>query len=176
MINGSKVIVCHKSLADTLDDYTWQTDPELAYLTATRTLTTGFIKYLLSYTNQLRHRRPIKYQFAIKTHNGKHIGNCAYYGINKTKGEAEIGIIIGDRHYWDRGYGTDAVSSLVDYIFSQLNLNRIHLKTLYSNKRAQRCFDKCGFSVYGNKISGGHSFIFMELHRSQWQQSRNKNR
>ena len=173
MINGNKVTVCHKSLTDAVDDYIWQTDPELAHLTATQTLTTGFMEYLLGYSKQLRHCQPIKYQFAIKTRDGKHIGNCAYYGIDKTKGEAEIGIIIGDRHYWDRGYGTDAVNSLVDYIFSQLDLNRIHLKTLVSNKRAQRCFDKCGFRVYGNKISGGHSFILMELHRSHWQQINN---
>jgi len=175
MINGSKVIVCHKSLVDASDDYAWQTDSELAHLTATQPLTTDFLDYLLQYASQLRNRRPIKHQFAVKTRNGKHIGNCAYYNINKTKGEAEIGIIIGDRHYWDRGYGTDAVSSLVSHVFKQTNLSRIHLKTLESNKRAQRCFSKCGFAIYGHVIINGHSYILMEIHISHWQQNRNKN-
>jgi RimJ/RimL family protein N-acetyltransferase len=173
MADGSKVVVCPKSLVDALDDYAWQTDPELAELTANRTLTIGFIEYLIDYAKQLRQYQP---QFAIKTCDGKHIGNCAYFGINKTKGEAEIGIVIGDRHYWDRGYGTDAVKALADYIFSQLGFKRIHLKTLASNKRAQRCFGKCGFRVYGNKNSGAHSFLLMEMHRDWWRQSRNNNK
>lgn len=175
MINGSKVIVCHKSLADAPDDYAWQTDPELAHLTATQPLTTSFPDYLLNYASQLRNRQPVKHQFAIKTPDGKHIGNCAYYGINDNKGEVEIGIMIGNRKYWDKGYGTDAVTTLINHIFLKTSLGRIYLKTLDSNKRAQQCFNKCGFTPCGRLVKDGHSFILMELHRSQWYRQQTKN-
>ena len=170
MINGSKVIVCHKGLADAPDDYAWQTDPELACLTDTQPLATSFPDYLLNYASQLRNRQPIRHQFAIKTTDDNHIGNCAYYGINDSKGEVEIGIMIGNRNYWDKGYGSDAVTTLINYIFLNTELNRIHLKTLDCNKRAQRCFNKCGFTRYGSLFRDGHSFVLMELYRSQWQQ------
>jgi RimJ/RimL family protein N-acetyltransferase len=174
MINGSKVIMCHKSLADTPDDYAWQTDLELAHLTAMQPLTTSFTDYLLDYASQLRNQQPIKHQFAIKTRNGKHIGNCAYYGTNDNNGEVEIGIMIGNRSYWDRGYGTDAVTSLIKHVFLNTNFNRIHLKTLDTNKRAQKCFARCGFITCGSLIKDGYSFILMELYRNQWQMNKDK--
>ena len=97
-----------------------------------------------------------------------HIGNCTYYGIDRTKGEAELGIMIGNRDYWDKGYGTDAVTTLVDYILRRTKLNRIYLKTLVSNTRAQKCFKKCGFTLYGHLNRDGYNFVLMELHRKQW--------
>ncbi|UCE97319.1 MAG: GNAT family N-acetyltransferase [Dehalococcoidia bacterium] len=136
MTKEGKVILNYKSMTDAPNDYSWQTDAELAYLMATNTLTIGFTDYLSEYSSQLHHRIPQKSQFAIKTIDGRHIGNCACYGINSEKSEAEIGIIIGKRHYWDQGYGTNAVISLVKYVFNHTNSIRIHLKTLEFNKRA----------------------------------------
>ncbi len=167
MIEEGKVILGCKSLADAPNDYSWQTDAELAYLTATNPLTLGFADYLSKYANQLRYDNTQKHQFAIKTIDGRHIGNCGCYGINNEESEAEIGIIIGDRHYWDRGYGTNAVISLIKYVFSHTTSIRIHLKTLESNKRAQRCFFKCGFTICGSIINNGDNFILMELLRDR---------
>jgi len=171
MIKDSKSILCQKSLADAPNDYVWQKDPELAHLTATIPLTSSFSAYLLEYTKQLRNEQPEKYQFAIKTQEGRHIGNCACYGINNKRSEAEIGIMIGDRNYWDKGYGAKAINSLIDFVFNRIDPKRIHLKTLESNKRAQNCFFKCGFSVFGSFMNNGNNFILMEIHRSQWLQN-----
>jgi len=167
MIIGSKIILRDKRLTDAPDDYTWQTDPELAHLDAAPLLTTTFQEYLSDYTYQLRYLPSTRHQFAIDTLDGKHIGNCVYYGVNKIKGEAELGIMIGNRDCWDKGYGTDAVTTLVSYIFHQTNLKRIHLKTLDSNSRARKCFQKCGFTQYGHLNKDGFSFVLMELHRKQ---------
>jgi RimJ/RimL family protein N-acetyltransferase len=175
MITGSKVRLCRKRLVNATNDYAWKTDPALAQLDASPPLTITFTEYLLSYASELRYAKPTKHEFAIETMDGEYIGNCAYYDIDKTKGEAEIGIMIGNRQYWDRGYGSDAVKALVSHVFSQVKLRRIHLKTLDSNKRAQKCFHKCGFTTCGHMVNNGHSFVLMELHRKQWQQNRDKN-
>lgn len=170
MINSSKVRLCRKRLADAPNDYAWKTDPELTRLDAAPLLAVSFVEYLPSYTAELNSRQPPKHQFAIKTLDGKHIGNCAYYDINEVKREAEIGILIGDRDYWDKGYGSDAVNALVSDIFRQTKLKRIYLKTLRSNGRAQGCFSKCGFTVCGHFVKGKYSFLLMELHRERWPQ------
>ena len=169
MIIGSKVILRGKKLADAPDDYAWQTDPELAHLDAVPLPTTTFPEYLSDYTSQLRYPPSTRNQFAIDTPNGKHIGNCVYYGINKTKSEAELGIMIGNRNCWDKGYGTDAVTTLVSHIFHRTNLKRIWLETLDSNLRAQKCFRKCGFTPYGHQAKDGFCFTLMEIHRKQWE-------
>ena len=158
-----------KRLADALDDYIWRTDPELARLDTTPLLTTTFSRYLSDYAYELRYPS-IRHWFAVETPEGKHIGNCSYYSIDETKGEAELGIMIGNRDYWDKGYGADTVTTLVRYIFHQTNLKRIYLKTLDSNLRAQKCFKKCGFTPYGHLVRDGFSFTLMEINRKQWQE------
>lgn len=170
MITGSKIRLRDKRLADALDDYIWQTDPELAQLDAAPLLTTTFPQYLSDHTDELSYSSLTRRRFAIETLGSKHIGNCTYYSIDETKGEAELGIMIGNRDYWDKGYGADTVTTLVNYIFRQANLKRIYLKTLESNSRAQKCFKKCGFSPYGRLSRDGFSFILMELNRKQWQE------
>lgn len=168
MIIGNKIRLRKKSLADAWDDYTWQTDPELAQLDASTILVITFAQYLLDYASELRCPTSIRQQFAVETLAGKHIGNCVYYGINETRSEAELGIMIGNRGYWDKGYGTDAVTTLVNYIFRQTKLKRIYLKTLDSNKRAQKCFKNCGFIPCGPMVRDGFCFELMEIRREQW--------
>jgi RimJ/RimL family protein N-acetyltransferase len=170
MIIGSKVILRDKRLADVQDDYTWQTDPELAQLDAVPLLATTFSQYLADYVSELRYSSLTRYRFAIETLDGQHIGNCTYYGISEANGEAELGIMIGNRDYWDKGYGADAVTTLLSYIFRRTNLKRIYLKTLDSNHRAQRCFQKCGFIPYGHLTKDGFSFVLMEIHCKQWKE------
>lgn len=169
MIAGEKTLLRNKRVADARDDYTWQTDLELARLDASPQLTASFTRYLLDFAWELRFPSSSRQRFAIETRDGIHIGNCSYYNINKGAGEAELGIMIGRRDYWSQGYGTDATSTLVNHIFGQTGLDRIYLKTLESNTRAQRCFTKCGFTLCGNAARDGYSFLLMELCRENWQ-------
>jgi len=172
MIIGNKIRLRNKRLADARDDYTWQTDPELARLDAVPLLNVTFAQYLSDYANQLRYPSSIRHQFAVETLEGKHIGNCVYYDINETKSEAQLGIMIGNSDYWDKGYGADAVATLVNYIFCQTSLRRIYLKTLDWNGRAQKCFKKCSFTPYGHLAKDGFRFVFMEIYREQWEERR----
>ncbi|MFC2008356.1 GNAT family N-acetyltransferase [Chloroflexota bacterium] len=176
MINSTKIGLRNKKLSDARNDYTWQADLELARLDAALPLTVSFTQYLLDYTWELQSSSLTSYRFAIETLDGEHIGNCSYHNINETKGEAELGIMLGNRDYWDKGYGTDAINTLVNYIFQHTNLNRIYLKTLDSNARAQKCFRKCGFTPYGHMARDGYDFVLMEIPRKQWQQqAKNRN-
>ena len=170
MIAGSKVILREKSSVDAWNDYAWETDPELSQLDAAKPITITFSRYLADYADELSYSPPTSRQFAIETLDGKHIGNCSYYNISESKGEAELGIMIGNRNYWNKGYGTDVVTTLVNDIFRRTELNRIYLKTLESNSRAQQCFQKCGFTPYSHRDKDGFSFTLMEIHRQQWQE------
>ena len=174
MIIGNKIRLREKRLADALNDYTWKTDHELARLDAAPQLTMAFSQYLSDYASELRYSFSTRHPFAVEVLDGKHIGNCVYYGVDKTKGEAELGVMIGNRDYWDKGYGADAVTTLVSYIFGQTNLNRIYLKTLDWNIRAQKCFQKCGFTPYGRMVRDGFNFVLMEIHRKQWEEHKIK--
>ena len=169
-ITGKKTILRDKCLDDAHDDYRWETDPELAELDATRPVKTSFFRYRLDFADELRLPVSTSRRFAVDTLDGKHIGNCAYYNINERHHETELGIMIGERDYWDKGYGEDVVATLVDHIFGETRLDRVYLKTLANNYRAQTCFKRAGFKPYVRMIRDGYDFLFMEIRRREWKQ------
>ncbi len=166
MIRGQKVVLREKRLDDAWQDYAWKIDPELARLDATLPLEVPFKTYLATYAEELDRRADTRGRvFAIETLDGKHIGNCCYYNVERARKEAEVGIVIGDPAYWDGGYGTDAVRTLLDHTFLQLGLKKVYLHTLVWNIRAQKCFRKCGFSECGRVVRSGYDFVLMEMKR-----------
>ena len=168
MIIGQKVILREKKLADAWNDYNWETDPELAQLDASPVLAITFSRYLSDYANELHYSSTTSHRFAVDTLDGKHIGNCSYYNISESKGSTELGIMIGNRDYWNKGWGADTVTTLVNYVFRETKLTRIYLKTLETNIRAQKCFQKCGFTPYDHLTRNGFSFLLMDIQHSQW--------
>ena len=166
MLTGEKVRLREKRLSDAAKDYAWRCDPELARLDALPPFKMSFQEYLAIYKDELRYPGGRQWWFAIETLEGKHIGNCMCYNIDQEKSQTELGILIGDRTEWDKGYGTDAVNTLAGYIFNELGLERIYLNTLDWNIRAQRCFHKCDFVPCGLATRQGNTFIIMELYQS----------
>ena len=86
---------------------------------------------------------------AIDTLEGVHIGNIDLRDIQPENRTAELGVMIGDKRYWGRGYGSDAVRTLTRFAFRMMNLQRVHLRTYEYNERAQAAFRKAGFKEEG---------------------------
>jgi RimJ/RimL family protein N-acetyltransferase len=169
-IAGQKTRLREKKLSDVRNDYRWQSDPELAELDAAPVLITSFSIYLLDYASIIHHKNNNRFPLAIEDLEGKHIGNCTFYDIDEKKSEAQLGIMIGNRDYWNKGYGTDVVSTMVNHFFCNTSLERLYLKTLEWNHRAQKCFTGCGFIPCGQLKRNGHTFVLMEMKREWWQQ------
>ncbi len=168
MIGSSKVVLRNKRVSDAGDDYIWQKDPELARLDATVPLICSFEEFLADYTGDVQYPSFSRRPFAIETEEGKYIGNCVYYNVDEGKSQAELGIMIADRDYWSQGYGTDAMMALIDLVFRRTGLDRLYLKTLTTNLRAQKCFSKCGMAACGFLERDGYSFLLMEIFRHEW--------
>jgi len=132
-----------KRISDARDDYAWQTDPELAKLDAADPLSMSYAQFLSEYTFDLCYPGSHRHEFAVETPEGLHIGNCVYYNLNPSEGKTEIGIMIGNREYWNKGYGPETINVLLDYIFKRTDLERVYLTTLNWNLRAHKCFLKC---------------------------------
>jgi len=85
-----------------------------------------------------------------------------------------LGIVIGERDYWNRGYGTDAMRLLVGYGFYELNLHRISLSLHSYNERARRVYEKIGFIYEGTRRGDMHrdgrrtDGIYMGILRREW--------
>jgi RimJ/RimL family protein N-acetyltransferase len=79
------------------------------------------------------------------------IGSCGFTELDNLNQTALVGIFIGNKNYWNKGYGSEVLTLLLDYGFKALNLHNI-LLTVYSfNKRAIKCYEKVGFKSIGKR-------------------------
>jgi RimJ/RimL family protein N-acetyltransferase len=91
--------------------------------------------------------RPDSAWFAIDV-DAETVGICGLQSIDHYHQRAEVGIRIG-KPYWGRGHGQDAVRTVVEYGFSQLNLVKIWLQVLADDERAVGAYRKAGFVEEG---------------------------
>jgi RimJ/RimL family protein N-acetyltransferase len=103
------------------------------------------------------------------------VGNCSFIGIDWQNRLAEIGIHIGEKDYWNQGFGTKAMDLMLKHGFENLNLHRLWLQVYESNQRAIRAYEKAGFIREGKLREAQHlegeyvDVIIMSVLRSEWQ-------
>jgi len=91
-------------------------------------------------------------RWAILTSDDQLIGDVELDHITWRSREAEMRICIGDRRYWNKGYGTDTVLTLCRHAFADLTLNQLYLRVFTENARAIRCYEKAGFVKEGRIV------------------------
>lgn len=80
---------------------------------------------------------------------GRCIGTAGFHQLNEADKSARYRIGIFDPAYHGMGIGTAATKLLLKYGFETMHLHRIDLKVLEYNRRAIRCYEKCGFQQEG---------------------------
>ncbi len=111
----------------------------------------------------------------VKESKGWHmIGNIGFDHVDWLNASAEMGIFIGNKAFWDKGFGTDSVHLMLKYGFESLNFHRIWLRVYATNERAIRCYEKAGFVHEGAFREGEYrhgKYIdvnIMSVLRSEW--------
>ena len=127
---------------------------------------------------QARYQESLKQEhdvwFAIDA-GQRFIGQCTLQRFDPAGQTCQLGISIGDKDYWGRGYGRDAVEQLLKYAFRLRNMRRVWLGTSETNERAQRCYRACGFIEEGRLRQ--HSWtdnryedeVLMGVLRTEWE-------
>jgi RimJ/RimL family protein N-acetyltransferase len=106
------------------------------------------------------------------------IGMVELDDIAWARGDAWVGIGLGERTYWGKGYGTDALRILLRFAFDELNLHRVTLNVFSYNTRALRTYAGLGFTVEGTvrealmREGRRWDLIFMGLLRREWEATR----
>jgi len=147
LIIGNKVILRALRRSDFGKILEWVNDPEIRYLTGTI--------YPIS---EIEHEKWIENKINEKTDkmfaiddlkNKKFIGLIGSKNTDFVNRNTELYIYIGDKEYWGKGYGTDAIATFVKFCFDELNLHRVYLYVFAYNERAIRAYEKVGFVTEG---------------------------
>jgi diamine N-acetyltransferase len=105
------------------------------------------------------------------------IGSIGLHKINWIDRTAEVGILIGEKKQWGKGYGHDATQTLQRYAFHDLNLRKLYWVALEQNKRSLSLAQRCGFQQEGRRTR--HMFregryqdvIDLAVFREDWERT-----
>ncbi len=106
---------------------------------------------------------------------GRPLGWCTARTGDRKHVNANLGIGLGEKEFWGKGYGTEAVGLLLEVVFDQQAWHRAELYTLAENLRAIRSAEKVGFRRCAEERESAfyngayHNVIEMELLRSEWE-------
>ena len=106
------------------------------------------------YLEKMMNRNDKQKNLVIETKEGNYIGQITLDNIDWKNRNAELGIVIGNKEYWGKGYGTDAIKILLDHTFNEINLYKVYLRVFDYNQRGVRCYEKCGFKEEGRLRKG----------------------
>ena len=56
--------------------------------------------------------------------------------------------MVGEKEYWNQGFGTEALNSLIKFSFDELELEEINLSVYKQNIGALKAYEKSGFKIY----------------------------
>lgn len=134
----------------------WLNDPELAYFDDDEPPTETASSLAETKTTLERWiNRPLSsgiIDLAIhKRENDQAIGFCQIAHIDTYNQRCDLGLVIGHKPDWGKGYGREAVQALIRFCFVDLKLNRIGAEIYEFNQRSLKLFTHLGFQHEGTK-------------------------
>ncbi len=144
---GERVILRPLKVSDAERFVKWFNDPAVHRFLARRKLK---LKEERAWIRSIPKKKD-QIHFAIDTREGVHIGSVGLNEINRRDNYAVFCIVIGDKRYWSKGYGTEAMKLIVDHGFRRLKLHRIELDVYDYNARGIKLYRRLGFKMEGKK-------------------------
>lgn len=176
MLVGNKVRLRALEKEDVNNCVRWLNDPEvIKFLYMNSPLSRAAEEKWIE--NQLAQPPSNGQVFAIEALEGDHwvyIGNTGLDKVEPVNAQSEFGIFIGEKTYWNKGYGKEATLLILKHGFEDLNLNRIYLYVFEDNSRAIAAYKAVGFvqegllrkAVYKN--GRFNNMLLMSILHSEW--------
>jgi RimJ/RimL family protein N-acetyltransferase len=175
IIYGERIRLRAVEREDVKKFFVWVNDPEVTrYLSLYLPISTVDEEH---WFDSLSKRDQSEKPLAIEIRDGdgwRMIGNCGVFGIDLVSRFGELGIMIGEKDEWNKGYGMETMSLLLRHCFETLNLNRVYLHVYAENLRGKRAYEKAGFVEEGRlreavyKRGKYDDVIVMSVLRSVW--------
>ncbi len=178
MIYARRIRLRGAERADIPQFVDWLNDPEvrqylLMNLPISRAEEEGWFEHMLKGPAQ-------EHVLVIEAHTDdgwKAIGNTSLMNINWVDRNAEVGIFIGEKDYWNRGYGRETMKLMLRHSFASLNLHRVYLRVFDHNLRGIKAYERAGFVFEGRlrhdifREGQYHDVLIYSVLQPDWQDS-----
>ncbi|RPI31725.1 MAG: N-acetyltransferase [Chloroflexota bacterium] len=157
----------------------WRRDSEFSRLLDSGPASVWSVSKIKEWNEKYEDKDPYsEYFFTIHTiEDDRMIGFIGLDGIRWNHGDCWVGIGLGERDYWGKGYGTDAMRIILRYAFSELNLHRVSLNVFGYNPRAIHSYEKAGFKHEGSirqflfREGRRWDLVHMGILKEEWEQN-----
>lgn len=157
---------------------TWVNDPKVVFnfqnfdMKITREAEIAYLEKILTSNDDKL--------FAVETENRTYLGNAGLHGLSSKNRLGRVALIIGNKKFWGKGYGQNAMRELIKYAFDECRLNKIWLIVDKENEKARHIYEKVGFKIegileeeYADRTGKFHDMIRMRLLRREYMKMKN---
>ena len=167
---GERVHLRRPTMSDAENVFNWERDDEVWKYDIHRPYSRTMSEFLPIFERNYVRGNGRQFWFIIENEQRRPIGTITYFNLDHRLGHAEMGLGIGDKTQWGKGYGGEAIQILVQHLFATSGLVRIYAETALANKSARRAFARAGFVEIGqiyDPRSVGDPWVLLEIWKSQ---------
>src|SRR6266516_7419393 len=166
VLRGERICLRRPTMADAARIFHWERDDEVWRYDPRRPFSNSLTEFLPTFERNYVQGNGRQFWFIIEDEHHIPIGTITYFNLDYRAGQAEIGLGLGDKTRWGKGYGPEAIRTLVQYLFSLPAFVRIYAETARANQPARHAFAKAGFSEAGQIFdprSSGDPWVLLEI-------------
>ncbi|HEY1350732.1 MAG TPA: GNAT family N-acetyltransferase [Ktedonobacteraceae bacterium] len=168
---GERIWLRRPQMSDAHHVFHWERDDEVWRYDLHRPYSQSMREFLPIFERNYVRGNGRQFWFLIENELHVPIGTITYFNIDLRAGQAEVGLGLGDKSSWGKGYGSEAIRTLVQYLFTQSGFLRLYAETAMANIPARKAFARAEFSEVGQIFdprSSGDPWVLLEI----WKQRR----
>ena len=170
LLRGERVYLRRPTMSDASKVFHWERDDEVWRYDPHRPFSESMIEFLPIFERNYVRGNGQQFWFIIEDEKHIPIGTITYFNIDYRLEQVEIGLGLGDKTRWGKGYGPEAIGVLVQYLFSLPGLTRIYAETALANRPSRRAFAKAHFVEIGqiyDPRSSGKPWVLLEIRKQR---------
>ncbi len=150
VIAGERIYFTPLQIENIYTHLEWNNDPELnRFDSELPYVEEAFGDFKKRFEQMVYRPSPTARDFEIHTKDGNLIGVAYIADISAHHRHCRLGVTIGDRDCWGRGYGRESLELLLSYCFDKMRLHRVSTETFEYNAAWKKLVQDTGFKKEG---------------------------
>ncbi len=165
-IHGERIYLRRPAMDDAYNVFHWERDDEVWRYDPHRPYSRTMEEFLPTFERNYVRGNGRQFWFIIDDEMHIPIGTITYFNVDYRLGQVEIGLGLGRKTSWGQGYGSEAIRTLVHYLFTSPGIARVYAETALANHPARRAFTRANFREVGeiyDPRSSGAPWVLLEI-------------